>query len=371
MTNDWYLAADDTTAVANDNGIARGVYIPDPETDRDVRRDFFAPKGQGGVFGSTNVHHVVRLYDSNGNKTNEWYVAVDDESGATSDEGIARRVFAYDPETNREIRRDLFAPNGQGGVFGWTNVHHVVQLFDGNGNMTNSWYLAADDATTTTNANGISRIISFYEPGTDRMIRCDFFAPEGRKGIFGDPNIHHDVWLFDGNGNITNVWHLTTKDIKGNTRWGYAEVRRSYPSKCVTYWDADGNQLDMEFALFCSIVHLGYNASLAGVEAGDVILRFGSHDIRQSLRSEKEAENMRTKVIKETRNHEKELLVARNNGNRWEILPFRFSSQAMGVTIGIQPISKEIKKAIIHAWENSVLPSEDGPVMPTTQERQP
>jgi YD repeat-containing protein len=202
-----YLDTDNVPTTDN-NGISWSDSEFDSE-DHLLQRDFYALAGEGGIWGATNVHHVVQRFDANGNQTHESYFDTDNVP-TTDNNGISWFDSAFDSEGHL-VQRDFYALAGEGGLGGATNVHHVVQRFDANGNQTHESYFDTDNVPTTDN-NGLSWFDSAFD-SEGHLVQRDFYALPGEGGIWGNTNVHHAVRRFDANGNQTHESYFDTDNV--------------------------------------------------------------------------------------------------------------------------------------------------------------
>ena len=280
------------------------------------RTDIYAPPGCGGIWGATNVHHVVTTFDMQGNvlsqshlgtnglavannvnvhcvrfqygtiagkscQTSEWYLNEWNLEVANAN-GVARQDNAYD--SNGVLTRiDLYAPKGRGGIWNYTNVHHVVRLYDTQGNETNQcfyrlgdlpvagnngahrtcreyktiagkscqtseWYLNERNLEVA-NANGVARQDNAYD-SNGVLTRVDLYAPKDCGGIWKYTNVHHVVLHYDTQGNEVEqrFYGLSDEPVVGNFdvhRIGKSYVTVAGKSREVAEWylDSNGDQM--------------------------------------------------------------------------------------------------------------------------------
>lgn len=189
--------------MATGEGVARIEIQYDPATGSESSRDFYAPPGKGGVSGWPTVHRVFRKFDSLGGMLEECYFAADG-SQTVNDNGIHRCEYEYDPETHAKTEARFYAPDGMGGIWGYTNMHQVVRTYAvhaGSGKK----LLARDEYfdcfnQPAANGKGISLVEYMYDShGVKR--REDQYAIEGKGGIRGNPGLHHVVYIYNREGN--------------------------------------------------------------------------------------------------------------------------------------------------------------------------
>ena len=338
QTSEWYLN-ERNLEVANANGVARqdNAYNSNGLL---TRIDLYAPKGCGGIWNYTNVHHVVRLYDTQGNVTNECFYGTDEGSAvgnnnvhctcrkyetiagknckvaewyldendreAVDKNGVAQTETEYDAYGVR-TRIDLYAPKGRGGIWDYTNVHHVVRLYDTQGNEVEQSFYGLGDVPTVGNFDvhrigksyatvaGESREVAEWyldgnsEPTTNwigvtrgavdydsqgRMVQLMGFAPKGRGGIMGYEAAHQFVSKFNAGGDLiersffdesgnpvqgennAHCTHWKYKMIAGESRqvaewyvdeWGREVANKNGIARTVTEYDADGKKTRIDY----------------------------------------------------------------------------------------------------------------------------
>ena len=139
------------------------------------------------------VHMICREYAGKDKVSVEWYLDVNNEA-TTNENGVAREERIYNTSTGMLATNNLYALPGQGGVIGYTNVHHLCRSFDGFGNQTGERYFDADGNPTTDN-NGVFECQYSWKGGY--KVRDDYLAPNGKGGVLGDTNVHHMVKIYN------------------------------------------------------------------------------------------------------------------------------------------------------------------------------
>lgn len=124
-----------------------------------IERSFFDESGNP-VQGENNAHCTRWKYEMIAGKSRqvaEWYL---DEWGreVADENGIARTATEYDAD-GKKTRVDLYAPKGCGGIWNCEKVHHVIRLYDAQGNETNQCFYGSGDEPVAgnNNAHRISR----------------------------------------------------------------------------------------------------------------------------------------------------------------------------------------------------------------------
>ena len=159
-----------------------------------TKSDYYAPQGKGGIWGYTNVHHVCRLYDAYGNETNQTFWAADETP-----------------------------------TIGTNNAHRTCReyrQYGGESRYIREWYLDAG-GNPVANENGIVEDRAMYD-AAGVMTKIDYYAPQGKGGIWGHTNVHHVCRLYDAYGNETNqsFWAADETPTLGN--FNVHQIRKSY-----------------------------------------------------------------------------------------------------------------------------------------------
>lgn len=236
------------TIGADGNGVAKTQYYYDGRSRKVQKVEDFGSGSKPCLYGYAGVTRRVSLYDVRGNVTNqcfygtndmpvvgnnnahrtcrrfeaiagkslqvaEWYLDENDHETADKN-GVARIETAYDANCEK-TRDDLYAPKGLGGIWDYEKVHHVIRLYDADGNEIEQSFWNVDGKPTVGN-DGISRRV------------C---SVEGGKVV----------------------------DVK--------------------YYGLDDRELNFVSVAYAAEILVESQAAAQGVEAGDVFCRFGGYDI--------------------------------------------------------------------------------------------
>ena len=168
-----------------------------------AERTFYALEGQGGMWEFKNVHKAVRFFDPEGNITEERYFDINNKPTVNSN-GIHYYTDSY--KDGKLAERTFYALKGQGGIWEHQNVHKAVRFFDSNGNAVEDYYYGIDNEPVI-NQNGIQRVVDTFDE-KNKLTERTFYALKDQGGIWGYPNVHKAVQLFDPEGNITEEWYF-------------------------------------------------------------------------------------------------------------------------------------------------------------------
>lgn len=135
----------------------------------------------------SGVHRICREYAGKDKISAEWYLDANAEA-VTNENGVARDVRMYDTSTGMLATMNLYALPGEGGVFGFTNVHHICRSFDKYGNQTGERHFDAAGDPAADN-DGVFESRYWWEGGY--KVREDYLAPKGKGGVWGDEYVHH------------------------------------------------------------------------------------------------------------------------------------------------------------------------------------
>lgn len=408
ITNECYFAINGEPASDND-GIARIINKFSRHGDL-IERHYYAVKGEGGVWGQTNVMHTAQSY-SNGNLVMERNLDWDGNL-AGNNYGIARFEYFYD-SNGRQIRVDKFGVNEARGIYGVSNCYQLICLLNDKGKTVVQECFDAEGRYSCEN-NGMSvGNVEYYEDGetvktidglslpgighgfdgkTLRIFKtfrkngklqedvATFFngskhirkynkrgAPISERfidtngndlydmGVLGVPRINYSYGskLLGVKVNRDKCTLVKYIDNKGNgvaNRFGIAGIRTEYnfDGNQTAKWfvDEHGDKIATEDIAICSEVFGRTQAFRAGVREGDIICRFGSYNIANGDQIDKIGEN-----IKELAGKKKILIVARlSHGGKCEIKTFSFSEEMMGIRISDTAMAKmrldEVKMAM-------------------------
>ncbi len=164
-----------------------------------------APDGQGGVWGYENIHKVIKFFNKNGNEIDIYYYDVNGNP-AVDDNGIHHRNNLWENDIN--IQSTFYAPDGQGNIWGYKNVHKAVRIFNENRNTAKESYYDTE-GNPATDHNGIHRLEIIWE--NNKKIQQTSYAADGQDGLLGCKNIYKAINDFDQNGNTVKECYYDTE----------------------------------------------------------------------------------------------------------------------------------------------------------------
>ncbi len=427
QTGERYFDADGNPT-ADNNGVFECKYLW--QGGYKVRDDYLAPNGKGGVGGGTNVHHMVKIYKTvNGANlcVCEKYYGCD-ESPVANNYGVARVEYTYDT-AGVERRRDMYSADAAGGIWGCTNLCHVLETRDERGNTETQQCFDRDGRYVASDGTGmvvgrmsyfpgsgdnppvISMLDGFSMPtvgfGNDGR-RCRvtrFYRKDGGERRTEEVDFSGNRHIEEKNtdGNVTSEEFAGAKDggIADFSLHGVAKINRCYGIKPATlferifgggvkhkdicvremYLDSSGNPVVNRFGIAGWRKDTDYSsgkigntlyfdvssnemkvavgrivtpsrvrplgmADKNGIKVGDIICHYNDYDIlRSSL-------DVMEQVVSTGMNDNKRIVIGRRNKNgQYDIIPYILPPGVLNFNLVDVPISEEYYKELEHDYK--------------------
>ena len=389
-----------------------------------VREDYLAPNGKGGISGDTNVHHTVKIYNvingANLCVREEYYDY--DESPVADNNGIARVVYTYDT-AGVERRRDFYSVDAAGGIWGNTNLCHVLITCDERGKTETQQFFDRDGRYVAEQNGAVVGRVRYNQGGnkyymvdgfsiptvgfskdrrTCRVTR--FYREDGgeRRVEEVDFSGNRHIKESDVNGNVISEEFVSAKDdgIVDFSLHGVAKINRCYGIKPTTmferlfgggvkdkntcvreiYFDSNGRPVVNRFGIAGWCKETDYStgkigrtmyfdatsnetkvvqgkivtpkkvrplglADNNGIKVGDIICHYNDYDLLHSDLDVME------QVVATGMCINKRIIIARRNTNgKYDIIPYLLPPGALDSNLVDVPINEEYYKELEHDY---------------------
>ena len=338
LTGQSYYGTDGN-ATLNVNGIAGWSAKYDPRGNMTAQW-FFGPDGKL-IMNRDGCASLVAEYDTWGNKRGEWYFDVEGDPVLTKD-GYASWLAEYDLHGN-------VTTGYQYGVDGMLamdkdGVAIYVCKYDELNNQIKGKYYGVDGRPTT-NKYGIAEFRAMYDNRCNQMSRR-LYGLDGKLTLNEDGSAgwdaEHDVY-----GHETRSINVGLDGKAAIDKYGVMEWRTEYDKSGnitnTTYLGLNGKPVQWRQTVEIVAVSAGSPGAKNGMRKGDIWCRFGTYDILESPNAF--LVDQQQPLV----NSEKELVVARKVGDRYEIRAAHFP---VGLTGIVDDVGKTVDyEKIVAAYQ--------------------
>ena len=326
---------------------------------------FFGENGELMICNEIGCAELRTEYDERGNVTKSLFLGVDGLP-TLANEGFAEKRTKYD-ERGKMTRVSFFGVKGEP-VLCKDDYAELCIEYDERGNMTKGSYFGVDGKPTLNKKGCFAELRKEYDE-RGNVMKCSYFGVDGKLtlhedgyaelrkeydefgnmtkesyfGIDGKPTLSKNCIAgfrneYDERGNVTKTSYFGVDGKPTLHKNGYAIIRFAHnPDGTIAkieYFDVSGKPIELQPVALSVEILSNSAAEKLRVKEGDIWCRLGSYDILKS-----EGYHEVTESIQASRNHEKELIVARKVGDRYEIHAFKFPVGLMGIRVGEKNLS--------------------------------